>query len=507
MSIIRQHPLNDPDPEPSEAGRGKLGILGIASFVLSAAAPLTVVAGVITTGFATTGIIGLPLAFLVIGAVLAVFCVGFNAMSRRISNAGAFYAYAAQGLGKPIGVGAGLIAAVAYNLLQVGLYGIFGAAVSPLLNPIFAANLPWWFWALVAWALVAVLGFQRVDLNSLVLLVLMGVEILLVLVFDLGNIAQPAGDTISFAAFDPTSLFTAGFGAVAVLAITGFVGFEGSAIYSEEARDPKRTVPQATYLCLIVIAILYSASAWALTVTTGPDKVAAVVGENPSEAVFTLAGANLGSAWSTIGHALFATSLLAALISYHNAVTRYMFALGREGVLPRVFGITTRANTPKWGSVFQSAFGLLVIAIYALANLDPVVQLFYWAGTTGGFGVLALLAITSVAVIGYHLRNRTENAWRGIIAPTAAGIMIAYILYVAVDNFDILLGVAPDSPLRWILPGIFLAVGVVGVGWGFLLKHTRPSIYRNVGLGANSSTGRSTSLQTLLADSTSGEAE
>jgi amino acid transporter len=500
LSIIRHHPANDPDPDPTDSPRAKLGRLGIASFVLSAAAPLTVVAGVITTGFATTGIVGLPLAFLVIGAVLAVFCVGFNAMSRRISNAGAFYAYAAQGLGRPIGVGAGLIAALAYNLLQVGLYGIFGSALSPLLNPIFGTNLPWWFWALVAWALVAILGFQRVDLNSLVLLILMGVEILLVLLFDLGNIAHPANSTITFDGFDPANLFTTGFGAVAVLAVTGFVGFEGSAIYSEDARDPKRTVPQATYLCLIVIALLYSLSAWALTVTIGPARVAEVTGENPSEVVFTLAGTNLDSTWVTIGHALFATSLLAALISYHNAVNRYMFALGREGVLPRVFALTTRANTPKWGSVFQSAFGLLVIALYALAGLDPVVQLFYWAGTTGGFGVLVLLAITSVAVIGYHRRNRGENLWRGVIAPTAAGLMILYILYVAVDNFDVLLGVAPDSPLRWLLPTSFLAIGAVGIVWGLLLRRTRPDVYRNVGLGANSATGRATSLQALLAD-------
>jgi amino acid transporter len=503
LSIIRQDAFKQLEAEPRDGVQPKLGHLGIASFVLSAAAPLTVVAGLITTGFATIGVVGLPLAFFVIGAVLAVFCVGFNAMSRRISNAGAFYAYAAQGLGRPIGVGSGLIAALAYNLLQVGLYGMFGAAVSPLLNPaveaVFDVTPHWAVWALLAWAIVSILGFQRVDLNSLVLLVLMGAEVLVVVIFGGGNLANPADGTLSLAGFDPSNLFTAGFGAAVVLAITGFVGFEGSAIYSEDARDAKRTVPQATYLCLIVIAVLYGLYSWSLTVTTGPDNVAAVTGENPSEVVFTLAAANIAPAWIAIGHALFATSLLAALISYHNAVNRYMFALGREGVLPRIFGVTTRANTPKWGSVFQSGFGLIVIMVYAIAGLDPVVQLFFWVGTTGGFGVLCLLAVTSVAVIGYHLRHRSENVWRGVVAPTAAGLMILCLLYGAIDNFDTLLGVAPSSPLRWVLPSLFLIAGALGVGWGLVLRRIRPRTYRNIGLGANSSTGRSTSLQAILA--------
>lgn len=492
--------LTESTDEAAEPGRRKLGIFRIAAFVLSAAAPLTVFCGVITVGYATTGIIGLGLAFLVIGAVLAIFCVGFNAMSRRISNAGAFYAYSAQGLGRPIGVSTGLVAALAYNLLQVGLYGSFGAAVSPLVNPVVGANLPWWFWSGVAWLVIAMLGLLPVDLNSTILLVLMGVEVLVVLIFNLGNLTHPAGGTITFDAFDPSALFVPGVGALFVIAITGFVGFEGTAIYSENARNPRRTVPRSTYLCLTVIAVLYGLCAWSLVVAIGSDRVADVIGANPIEAVFTLAAANLGPVWSTIGHALFATSIFAAMTSYHVAVGFYMFALGREGVLPRFFAQTTRAGTPKWGSLFQSALGLIVIAVYAIANLDPVVQLFFWAGTTGGFGVLVLLAVTSVAVIGYHIRTRHENVWRGVVAPMTAGVLMAVVLYLAIDNFDTLLGVAPDAPVRWILPSLFGVVGVVGLLWALVMRRTRPDLYDTIGLGANASTGRAINLQTLVGD-------
>src|ERR1700754_4674935 len=54
---------------------GRLGVPAVLFFVMSAATPLTVVAGVVTTGFATTGLIGIPVAFVVVGLLLAVFSV------------------------------------------------------------------------------------------------------------------------------------------------------------------------------------------------------------------------------------------------------------------------------------------------------------------------------------------------------------------------------------------------------------------------------------------------
>jgi amino acid transporter len=99
----------------------RLGVAAVVFFVMSAATPLTVVAGVVTTGYAVTGITGLPIAFIVIGAVLALFCVGYVSMARHVANAGAFYAYISHGLGRPAGVAGAWIALVAYNALQVGL--------------------------------------------------------------------------------------------------------------------------------------------------------------------------------------------------------------------------------------------------------------------------------------------------------------------------------------------------------------------------------------------------
>lgn len=479
-----------PSPVRARLDSNRLGPLAIASFVLSAAAPVTVVAGVIPTGFATTGILGLSAAFLTVGVVLAFFSVGFSAMSRRISNAGAFYAYIAQGLGRPPGVAAALVAALAYNLLQVGLYGVFGTAASALLNPLLGVDVAWWGWALLAWVVVAALGFCRVDFNAHLLAVLMGLEILLVLILDAANLLNPADGALTYTAFAPSALFVPGAGALFVIAITGFVGFENSAIYSEEARDPARTIPRAIFLCLIVIAVLYSLSAWAMTMGTGPGQIVTVTARDGGETVFNLAGTNLGPAWPTIGHMLLVTSVFAALVAYHNAVGRYVFSLGRERVLPALFATTTRSGAPRWGSIVQSAIGLVAIAVYAIRDLDPMVQLFYWGGTTGGYGVLLLLTVTSAAFIRYHLRHRSGTTWNGLVAPAIALAALLVVTVTATLNFATLLGVPEGSPLATVLPALYLITTAIGLVWAFTLRTANPVIYNTIGLGANSVTGR-----------------
>jgi amino acid transporter len=133
-------PATRPSNVSTALAADRLGVPAVVFFVMSAATPLTVVAGVVTTGYAVTGITGLPVAFIVIGAVLALFCVGYVSMARHVTNAGAFYAYISRGIGRPVGVAGAWVAVVAYNALQVGLYGAIGAATTPLLNAWFGID-------------------------------------------------------------------------------------------------------------------------------------------------------------------------------------------------------------------------------------------------------------------------------------------------------------------------------------------------------------------------------
>lgn len=149
--------------------RDRVGVPSVWSFIMSGIAPLTVAAGVITSAYAATGLTGIPAAFVVVAVVLALFVPGYVAMTRHITNAGAFYAFIVRGLGKPLGVAAALIALLAYSFLQVGLYGAFGPAAQTEAQAHLHLGASWWVWALAAWAAVTVLGLLRVDITGKIL--------------------------------------------------------------------------------------------------------------------------------------------------------------------------------------------------------------------------------------------------------------------------------------------------------------------------------------------------
>ncbi|MEV4108685.1 APC family permease [Nonomuraea sp. NPDC049695] len=475
-----------PDPIAGALAADRLGAPSVVYFVLSAAAPLTVVAGVVTTAYAVTGITGLPIAFLVVGVVLAVFAVGYVAMARHMANAGAFYTYISRGLGRPAGIAAAWVALIAYNALQVGLYGAFGTAATPLIERWLGVTPPWWIISLVAWALVAALGMMRVDVNGRLLAVLLTAEVAVILLFDLADLANPATSGFSAETLSPSALFAPGVGALLVIATLGFVGFESSVVFSEESREPRRTVPLATYSAVAIIAVVYALSSWAMTVATGPANIVATARRDQADTIFQLAGAHLGGAVVDVARVLFVTSLFAAMISFHNTTARYFFALGRERVLPSAFGRTrARSGAPKAGSIAQSVLGLVVILAYALLGLDPLVQLFFYGGSFGGFGVLLLVFVTSIAIIVFFAREPSgETFSRRVAAPVPAALALAVMVWLAVENFGALLGVPEGDPLAWILPTVYGVAAVIGVVWALVLRAGQPAVYSLVGMGA-----------------------
>ncbi|MCC5578803.1 APC family permease [Microtetraspora sp. AC03309] len=489
MSLTEQRP----SAVSAALAKDRLGVPSVVFFVISAAAPLMVVAGSVPTAYTVTGVIGVPFAFLMLGAIFTLFAVGYVTMARHVVNAGAFYAYAAQGLGRTQGVATAWVALLAYNALQLGLYGIIGSAAEPLLLDWFGGSPAWWVIALVAWALTGLLGLLRVDVNGKILSVLLVSEIAVVLVFDIGDLLHAAPSGISFEGFTPGSLFVPGVGAALATVVAGFAGIESSVVFAEESKDRNRTVPVATYLGIAIIAVLYAISAWAQTVPTGPDGIVKAASEQGTELIFNQAAAHLGSAVSTIGSVLFVTSSMACMIAFHNTTARYIFALGRENVLPSVFGRTSaRTAAPMAGSVLQTALGLIVITVYAVFGLDPVTKLFFTFGAFGGLGLLTLLTVTSISVIVFFARNPSgETAWRTRVAPALAALALCVIIGMTLINFDTVLGVAPDSLIRWILPGIFIVAIILGVVWARVLKATRPEVYANIGLGAQAVSGGS----------------
>lgn len=475
-----------------------LGVPAIVFMIIAASAPLTVVAGGVTTSFAVTESLGVPLGYLVVAAVLTLFTVGYTAMGRHITNAGAFYAYISRGIGRPAGVGASLVALVAYNAMQVGLYGLFGFQLSLFVEAKTGAHLPWWVFVFACIIVVGILGTRRVDFSATVLGMLVALEFLCVIIFDaVSFVAAPEG--VSTVPLQPGNLFGPAFGLVLVFGVAAFMGFEGAAIYGEEAKDPKRTVPRATYLAVLIIGIFYAFSSWAFTVGVGPAKIVDSSAELGPDLMFVFLGKQLGSVWADIATVLFITSLFAALLSFHNAVARYFFSLGREGVLPAWCAHTGTSGAPWAGSLVQTAIAVVSVGAFALAGdafggasamlgeqafLFPVLTMFNWLTNTGAAALVLLMGVIAFAVIGFFRRTpHSLGVFTTLVAPLVSGILLLVMFALILSNFTLMLGQAEPDASTFILPGLIFVALAVGIVWGLLLRAKNPRVYEQIGHG------------------------
>jgi amino acid transporter len=338
--------------------KGSLGVLGIAFFVISAAAPLTAMAGGAPVAMLLGNGAGIPFAYVIVAVLLLIFAVGYTAMARHHTSTGAFYSYVARGLGQRAGGIAALIALLGYNAMQIGLYGLFGAAASGFMEAQFGVAWPWWSYVLIAGVIIGFLGYRQVDLSVKVLGVLVAAEFLIVVVLDLAVIikgGQGGGAGLSMSSFSMDSLMSGSLAIALLFNSASFIGFEATTIYSEEARDPKRTVPRATYAAVLTIGLFYTVTTWLMVNAQGADGLVDHIGgltPDPTAFLFEISGIYLGELPTTIMTVLFATSVFAALLAFHNAVARYFFALGREGLLPTPLGHTHKIHlSPHKGSV------------------------------------------------------------------------------------------------------------------------------------------------------------
>ncbi|BBB01623.1 putative amino acid permease [Actinacidiphila reveromycinica] len=479
------------------ASRGdRIGAPALLLSVLAATAPLMVVAGVIPTAFGTAGVVGVPLLFVIVGVLLALFGVGYAEMSRHVHNAGALYACVSRGLGGTMGAGASYVALFAYGAMQIGTYGIFGFEMSGQVFQHWHLAVAWWIPALGGVVVTAVFGALKIGLNARTLGVLLAVETLLTLVLDVSFLGDAGPQGVSAHAFDPGTLGGAGLGSALCFVTAGFVGFEQAPVYAEETRDPRRAVSRVTFLAIGFATVFFAFSSWAITVATGPAHVVGRSREQSANLVFALDRGRLGGAFTDTLHVFLVTGIFASMLGFHNVVARYAFAMGRDGLLPAAIGRTSKSSgAPAVGSLLQSGVALVVVALFALTDhgafgprgpdpTAPVLRLFTWAGGVGALGVLLLMATAAVAVIAFFVKRGAAavQGWR-LAASGLAAVGLLAVLVCSVKDFAVLLGADPGHGLRWALPGTVALAAVTGLAHGAVLRARRPQVHAGIGQG------------------------
>jgi amino acid transporter len=447
----------------------------IVFLVIAAAAPLAAMVGTVPLAFAIGNGPGVPAMFVFAGVTLLCFSVGYAAMSRRIVNAGGFYTYIGCGLGRIPALGGGLIAVVAYNTVTVGLVGAF-AYFAQLIAASHGWNIPWQWWAAGGIVVMAIFGYRQIDISARVLSVLMIGEVVILAVLDLAILVRKGGAALPASSFAPHTVFGKGIGVSMMFAFISFIGFESAALYGEESRNPRRSVPLATYLSVIIIAVFYAFTSWAAVGAVGAGNLQRVANQQLGNLFFQLSGSYLNQAATTVMQVLLCTSLFAGMLALHNASNRYMFVLGRDRVLPRWFdSVHGKHSAPHRASLVQTGFTVVLVAAFAIAGLNPYLNLATAMLSVGTLGIIVLQAAAALSVLGFYRTDPERHWWRTGLAPLlgVAGLSTAAVL--VVRNFAVMAGTT--NVVVTSLPWLIVACAVGGTLYALWLRAARPERY------------------------------
>lgn len=475
-------------PRAARKLSGRLGVSSVVFMVIAAAAPLTVVGGGFPVGALLGDGVGAPSMFLIGGVILLFFAVGLSTMSNYVPRPGAFFTYVGYGLGRPLGLAAAWLAILTYTTIQVAVYGYAGAVLSSYIVSLHGPDLPWWLYSLAVVAIVGLLGYRHIELSGKVLAVFLVCEIGVVLVLAGAIVATGGAEGISAQPFAPTNVVSGAPAIALMFALAGFIGFESTAIYRDEAKDPQKTIPRATYASLIVIAVFYTFASWALVMGIGPSHLMSELAKDPAAFIGTVTAQYLGTAGGWVVNTLMITSLFACVLSFHNVITRYQHSMSNAAVLPASLGkVHKRHGSPHTSSIVQTITAAALMVAFALFHLDPVLQVFTWFSGISTFAIVVLMGLTCLAVITYFTAKKIRaGVWKTWIAPVIGLIGLVVVAVIIAQNFPLLIGDADTkgNPVFGTLTVTFLAVmaafPVFGIVQALVIRAKNPDAYENV---------------------------
>ncbi|GAA4375989.1 APC family permease [Agromyces bauzanensis] len=492
MTATNQSPGVSAGTDRTPHGRtltGSLGVTAIVFMVVAAASPLTVVGGAAPLGILLGNGVGFPAMYAISAVVLLLFSVGLATMAKHVPRPGAFFTFVGYGLGRPMGLATAYLALLTYTTIQVSVYGYLGYILEVTIAGLGGLDLPWYLYALAMIGAVGILGYRHIELSSKVLGVLLVGEILIVLALVAAVVFSGGAEGLSLAPFEPANVVSGAPGVGLMFAIAAFIGFEATAIFRDEAKDPSRTIPIATYVAVIGIGIFYTLATWGLVMAWGPSEVVDVAAQDPGAMVIITTLNYLGPIGEIVINILLITSMFACVLSFHNVITRYQHSMSAAGVLPHRLGdVHHKHLSPYTSSLVQTITAGVFVIAFAVLGLDPVLQVFTWFAGVATLAIAILMAITSIAVIVYFTRKRrgVASLWHTVIAPALGLVGLVGSAVVITAYFPMLVGdvdatgVPTFGALSLSLIAVILLVPVAGYVQALLLKARDPQAYERI---------------------------
>jgi amino acid transporter len=296
-------------------------------------------------------------------------------------------------------------------------------------------------------------------------------------------------------------------------AFWSWVGFEAAPNYAEEAKDPVKVIPIALIFSCVAVGILYTIMSWALVSAYGTNINWANVGSAGNTAVingktvpadgtnFVLGpvSAAAGEFWRDALSWLIISGSLACAAALTNAGLRYMYAMGREGLLPRYLGKTHPVHKSPYTAVLT--WGALAVVLFAIfrATSHTGLDAYYWLSPQGVIWIVLVQALTALSVFAYFRRDHPdEQSWKTTVCAWLGfgGQLFVLALFYHYETF-----VAAGSSVyvkelftigsgTWSVPVSWL--GIIGVGvpvaslaYAYFLRAQNPQKYAVMGRFVN----------------------
>ncbi len=412
--LLRRKPVETLIAESAAAGQGEgslrrsiglwqLSAIGIGAtvgtgifFVLSAAVPEAGPAVILSFVLAA------------VTAGLTALC--YAELASAIPVSGSSYSYAYATLGEATAFGVGVCLLLEYGVSASAIAVSWGQYLNKFSDLAFGFTVPAWLAAppgaggyfnlpaVVLVALVCTLLVRGVSESAKVNATMVGIKIVVLLLFvAVGLTGFHAGNLRDF-----MPLGWSGVGVAASSIFFSFIGLDAVSTAGEEVRDPRRTLPLAIVISLVVVTLLYVLVA---ITAVGAQPWQRFDGQEAGLA--QILQDITGQTWPAMMFALGAiVSIFSVTLVVIYGQTRILYSMGRDGMLPARFAeVSPRTGTPVWNTL---VVGLAVAALAAFVPLDVLTDL-------TSLGTLVAFAVVSVGVI--ILRRTQPGLSRGFKVP------------------------------------------------------------------------------------------
>ncbi|QBD83557.1 APC family permease [Ktedonosporobacter rubrisoli] len=457
----------------SEAPRLQRGVLGLLDIATSTMANIAPAMSFFFSSALVAQVAGIGSPLTIIVAAIAIALLGntLAEFSRSIPSTGSFITFIGKTFGPTLAVATTIVVSLGYIIAMASVIDISGGWTQTILQRYLGINVPWQLLTLIFVAIVFYLMVRGVHISTrwagyfflleMAVLVIVSVAVLIT-----------HGSQLSLAPFNPGNITDglAGLGLAFPISVYMFIGWENSASLAEETNDPRRNVPKAIYISILLMALSYVLFMYATVVAFNYN----IKDLSAAEVPFVAAAEKVSAILALLAYIAGFTSTMSAMIAGSNSQARLIFNAAREGLLPAAIARVHEKSRTPWVS-FLIFFGIGLAIVYIFGWKVDSVTFFGDIASLGSIPVSLTYLVANIALPVYYRRYHRDqfSLLRHLILPLLGVLAIGFPLWGLIQ---------PNQPAPFnLFPWISLAIVIVALIYGIILTRRDPTLAERVG--------------------------